>query len=340
MCSSCLIEINPIPLNSTGAVYNHQQDPQIRRMTYSSQELKSLDNTNQLGGKNPKPRLVPYKAIAMIRKLRINQKPIKSRHNRFQRLRQKGINRSSLQNIFISEDIVPKPNTQCKIGTINAQSIRNKDTFLIQEIITHSIDVILITETWLSHTPQDTTWLHQSDLLQSGYAISTHNRPSRGGGIVPLYKDSMKIRKIEAQHLCTIEYVIWQVSIRNKTINILGIYHPPPKQHLTNTTFLDELTELLTTRLPNMENAIILGDFNMHIEDTKHYNNKISVDMMEALGLKQHVIEPTHQKGNILDLISTETTSQINVSQFNMHDIISDYRLISATISVKKMYPK
>ena len=117
MCSPCLIVItcNPLnstsavynPLNSTSAVYNHQQDPQIRRRTYSSQDLKSLDNTKQLGSKNPKPRLVPYKAIAMIRKLRINQKPIRSRHNRLQWLRQKGINRNNLQNIFISEDIVP-----------------------------------------------------------------------------------------------------------------------------------------------------------------------------------------------------------------------------------------
>ena len=219
MCSSCLVVITPTPLNSTGTVHNHQQDPQIRRMTYSSQELKSLNNTNQSGGEKYKPRLIPYKAITMIRKLRINWKPMRSRHDRFQRLRQKGINRNNLQNIFISEDIVPKPNTQCKIGMINVQSIRNKDTFLTQEISTHSIGVTLITETWLNSTLQDTTWLHQSDLLQSGYAISTHNRPSRGGGIALLYKDNMKVRKIKAQHLCTIEYEIWQVSIKNKTIN-------------------------------------------------------------------------------------------------------------------------
>ena len=37
----------------------------------------------------------------------------------------------------------------------------------------------------------------------------------------------------------------------------------------------------------------------------------IFVDMMEALGLKQHVVEPTHQKGNILDLIFIKVTSQM-----------------------------
>ena len=62
------------------------------------------------------------------------------------------------------------------------------------------------------------------------------------------------------------EYGVWQVSLKNKTIEILGIYHPPPKHDQTNTIFLDEITELLTSKLPNMENAIILGDFSMHIE--------------------------------------------------------------------------
>ena len=104
----------------------------------------------------------------------------------------------------------------------------------------------------------------------------------------------MKVKKIEAQHQCTIEYAIWQVSLKNKTIEILGIYNPPPKQDQTNTTFRDEITELLTAKLPNMENAIILGDFNMHIEDPNDYNSKIFVDMMEAQGLKQYVVELTH----------------------------------------------
>ena len=150
----------------------------------------------------------------------------------------------------------------------------------------------------------------------------------------------MKVKKTEARHLCTMEYAIWHVSMKNKSINILGIYHPPPKQHLTNAIFLDEVTELLTTRLPNIENPIILGDFNIHIGDTNDYNSKTFVDMMEALCLKQHITEPTHHKGNILDLIFMETTSQIKVSQLNMLDFISDQRLISATLSVEKDVPK
>ena len=86
-----------------------------------------------------------------------------------------------------------------------------------------------------------------------------------------------------------------------------------------------------------MENAIILGDFNMHIKDPNDCNSKIFVDTIEALSLKQHVAEPTHQKGNILDLIFTEITSQINISQLDMLDFFADHQLISATINVKKV---
>ena len=221
---------------------------------------------------------------------------------------------------------------QCKTAMINAHSVRNRDTLLTQEIVTNNIDVTLITKTWLNNTPQDTALLHQSNLLQARYAISTHNRPTRGVGLALLYKQNMKVKKTEAQNLCMIEYAIWHVTMKNKLINILGIYHPPPKQYLTNTIFLDELTELLTTRMPNIDNPIILGDFNIHIWDTNDYSSKTFVDMMEALGLKQHITEPTHHKENILELIFMETTSQIKVSQLNMLDFISDHRLISATI--------
>ena len=197
MCLPSLIVINPNPNppNSTNAVYNNHQDLQMGKWSYSSQELKSLDNTKQSTGDKPKPRLVPYKAIATIRMLRINQKPIRTRHKRLQQLRQKGINRFNLQNIQISEVTIPKPNMQCKITMVNAQSIRNKDIILTQEIATNNIDIALITETWLNDTPRDTAWLHQSNLLQAGYAISTHNRPTRGGGLALLYKQDMKIKK-------------------------------------------------------------------------------------------------------------------------------------------------
>ena len=85
-----------------------------------------------------------------------------------------------------------------------------------------------------------------------------------------------------------------------------------------------------------MKNAIILGNFNMHIEDLTDNNSQIFVDTMEVLGLQQHVNQLTHQKGNILYLIFTEVTSKISVRELEIFNFISDHWLISATIDVKK----
>ena len=135
MCLSHHIKIVPT-FYSTGTVPQHHSS--TRKITYSSQKLRALNNVNQvgkqMGGEKPKPKIISYNAVATIRKLRISRKPIRSRHDRFKWHKPKGINRNNLQDIFISEDIILKPNTQCKIGTINAHSIKNKDTFLTQEL--------------------------------------------------------------------------------------------------------------------------------------------------------------------------------------------------------------
>ena len=63
----------------------------------------------------------------------------------------------------------------------------------------------------------------------------------------------------------------------------------------------------------------------MHIENITDNNSKIFVDTMEALGLKNHVNQPIHQKGNILDLIFTKVTSKINVRELEILYFIYDH---------------
>ena len=55
----------------------------------------------------------------------------------------------------------------------------------------------------------------------------------------------------------------------NKSIHIIGIYHPPPycEQNATDGMFIYDITELLVNKLPQYQDSIILRDFNIHIED-------------------------------------------------------------------------
>ena len=119
----------------------------------------------------------------------------------------------------------------------------------------------------------------------------------------------------EANTTPTMEYSIWNYIKKNKPTHIKesNIHYQVPKMPTTNAMFLDDLTELLTDKLTQLENIILLGDFNIHIEETTAPDTIIFNDTMEALGLTQHVTQPMHNKGNILDLVFTELDSKIKI---------------------------
>ena len=117
------------------------------------------------------------------------------------------------------------------------------------------------------------------------------------------------------------EYAIWRYTIRNKPIHVIGIYHPPPngEHNTTNGMFINDITELLVNELPQYQNNIILGDFNIHIEDLTNADAIIFNDTMRALGLEQHISGPKHVRGNTLDLIFTQLSNGLNITNTTLH---------------------
>ena len=122
---------------------------------------------------------------------------------------------------------------------------------------------------------------------------------------------------------------------RNRHLTIVGLYHPPYSSiNPPNSIFIDEITELLTEILPTRNNHIILGDFNIHINDNDDVDAQIFSESMEALGLKQHSITPTHKSNNILDLIFTEILSDIGAEVVETATYISDHCPVIATLNI------
>ena len=60
---------------------------------------------------------------------------------------------------------------------------------------------------------------------------------------------------------------------------------------------------------------IILGDFNIHVNDESDENAGNFRDIIVALGLEQHVHFSTHKAGNTLDLVMTELGSKLEVTK-------------------------
>ena len=139
--------------------------------------------------------------------------------------------------------------------------------------------------------------------------MAVSNRTNRlGGGLAIITKSQLGQHKIEEDEKQLFQYAIWKIITKHDTMAVVAIYHPPySAQHpVTNTIFIDEITEWLPQVLTNQNNIIIARDFNLLVNDESDTDASIFIDTMEAMGLQQHVTYPTHKSDNILDLVFTE----------------------------------
>lgn len=134
----------------------------------------------------------------------------------------------------------------------------------------------------------------------------------------------------------------WRLMCHKTVLNVLAVYRPPYSVKTGNTLplFIDDFTEFITDFLSTNDNVIILGDFNIHVDDESDPDTQIFLDTMHVLGLQQHVHEQTHLRGHTLDLVFTEELSSFNVLSCHVGDYLSDHALVKCTISVKKIRPE
>ena len=77
---------------------------------------------------------------------------------------------------------------------------------------------------------------------------------------------------------------------------------------MTHVSFIDQFIELVGDLRSSHKN-LILGDFNIHINDPTDLNASQLLDSIEALGLKQCINSPTHKNNNTLDLLMSDELS-------------------------------
>ena len=87
-----------------------------------------------------------------------------------------------------------------------------------------------------------------------------------------------------------------------------GVYHPlvGAQQVITNSIFIDDLTELFEEVVSNHNYLIILGDINIHLNKPEDTDVKVLCDTLQAFNISQHIKFLTHNLGHTLDIIATE----------------------------------
>ena len=300
--------------------------------TYSHNELMVINRETR---NNQKYRILPFGAISEIRSLKLNCKKIKN--SKQQNTKQKGVNPDNLTHLQTKKILEPH-NSKLKIATVNTQSIRNKELQVMELISDHKLDLMVATETWLTDSQTENIWLEGTCLNKDQLRMLVNNRVRcRGCGIALIYRKEYSVKTVKNGTKSSFQYSVWSVKVRNKHLTIVGLYHPPySSKNPPNSVFIDEIIDLLTEILPANKNHISLGDFNIHINNNEDVEALIFHESMEALGLKQHSMTPTHKPNNILDLIFTEILSDIGIEAVETATYISNHFPVIATLNIKK----
>ena len=61
---------------------------------------------------------------------------------------------------------------------------------------------------------------------------------------------------------------------------------------------------LLETILLSNEHPVIAGDFNMHVDVPQNPDSVKLLDLLQSVGLQQHITEPSQRKFRVTHLIS------------------------------------
>ena len=221
----------------------------------------------------------------------------------------------------------------------NVQSIRRKDSILYGYLHSTKCVISVVTKTWLRDDEADDAWLQSSNLCINEYNLFKSNwkdRPGGGLGLIILKDYSTKL--LEEGSKTSFQYAKWRVSCKNTALKIVAIYHPPysTMNPVTGNIFIDELTDWLTDTPASDKNVLVMGDFNIHINKEDNEMAAIFLDSMTAMRLQCSYTFPTHKDGNCLDLIFTESISDIKITACKPIAYISDHQIGAGKISIPK----
>ena len=328
MCYNNLVVISPThQLGTSAGGSSHRQ--YMAQSHYTREQL--INMSSKL--KSCKYSILSFSAIETIRKLKINKRPSKlgSRLNKYT----SKVNTENLVQIHLGPDQIKTSNV--RVGTVNTRSVKNKSDLIIETSKLENLDFLVISEKRLKE--EDAHWVATSSLATEEYRIQTINRQGKQGGEVALlHKNRYQVtRDHNAPQLDLLEYGIWSTRVKNRILTIAGLYHPPlGNTRNTPTKFLDQVSELVQCLFTNHKRLVLLGDFNVHVNRLDNQDTQAYIDTMEALGLVQHIDQPTHQLGNTLDLIYTESLEPILVSYAFTSNFILDHCLVGIELEMKK----
>ena len=227
------------------------------------------------------------------------------------------------------------------LGLWNARSLNGKSAILSDCILSKKIDIMVLTETWFKGNDRDVITIAEINNILPDHQLIHRPRSGacRGGGVCVMLRKGLKVMQNTSQlQFASFESLDVTISSGNTPLRLIVVYRPPPskKNNLSVDVFMREFTHLLESVIVNNELLTITGDFNLHIDNLNGNSTAASfMDLIDLFGLCQLVTEPTHQRGHLLDLIITKSTTRNLLTGVRVQfDLPSDHAVVTTRLSV------
>ncbi|XP_029902284.1 uncharacterized protein LOC115355565 [Myripristis murdjan] len=213
-----------------------------------------------------------------------------------------------------------RPDNISQLALLNIRSLAGK-SFIVNDFINkHKLDFMFLTETWLGQENSAAVLIETAPPNFSFFSEARIHK--RGGGVATLFKDSFQCRQMFYGQFDSFEYVATQLKSPCRAI-LVTIYRPPKY----NARFSDEFAKLLSIVCMDFDCVLLVGDFNIHVDNLTDGCAKELLNILDNFGLSQHVTESTHNRGHILDLIISKG---LNIYEIVVNDVaLSDHYCVS-----------
>ena len=208
------------------------------------------------------------------------------------------------ENVNVKENTVKTTTvTDVRIGVMNVQSLGNKLDCVIDHITDNRIDIVGITETWLSNDDKNNMSVVNT-CLNNGYTLlhRPRNTGRRGGGVGVLINN--------------------QINVNSRMIGV----NP-------EITSFESMEVVITVGSITIRLSVIY-----HWLDTNGSERKQFCNILETLKFVQNICTETHRSHHLLDFIITRKDCTI-VSDFLVSDFISDHRALHASLQCIRPHP-
>ncbi len=120
---------------------------------------------------------------------------------------------------------------------------------------------------------------------------------------------------------------------QNKSVLSLAlatVYRPPGPY----TDFLKEFADFLTDLLVNVDKALSVVDFNIHVDNTNDVLGLAFTDLINYFGVKQNVTRPTHRFNHTQNLIISHGIDHTDIDIVPQSDDVTDHFLVSCMLHI------